>query len=82
MQIMLNACIHTIILKNSLAATKNTSEAQLFIPPHCIPPTSTRREQGDETESIEMEQFENETSSDSDHELHENSPRPKKMKCQ
>ena len=40
------------------------------------------KERGDETESIDMEQLEGECSSDSDHELYGNTPRPKKMKRQ
>ena len=66
----------------SLVETKKTSEEQLFIPSHCIPAISTRGERGDGTESIDMEQFEDESLSNSDYELHENTPRPKKMKRQ
>ena len=82
MRIMLNACIYTIIVYVSLVATKKTSEAQLLIPPHCIPAISTRGERGDETEPVDMEQFEDESLSDSDDDLYESTPRPKKMKRQ
>ena len=74
--------IYINIVYISLVATKKTSEAQLFIPAHCIPAIFTRGERGDETECSDMEQFEDESLSNSDHELHENTPRPKKMKRQ
>ena len=74
--------IYTIIAYISLVAAKNTSEARLFVPPHGMPATSTRGERDDETESFDMEQFEDESLSNSDHELHENTPRPEKMKRQ
>ena len=88
MRIILNACIHihvliyTIIVYISLAAKKKTSKARLFVPPHCTPAIVTRREQGAETEFIDMEKFSDESLYNTDHELHENTLRPKKLKRQ
>ena len=79
----LNACIHvimrTFVAPNSLAPIKKTSEVQSFIPPRCIL-AFKKRDKGDQTKSIDMEMFQYESSSNSDHELHETTSRPKKMK--
>ena len=65
---------------NSLAPLKNTHEAK--IPPHGIEAEFIGGEQGDHTKSISMEQFENKGSSDSDHDVNENTLKTKKMKHQ
>ena len=59
---------------------RNTHEAQISTAPDCIPAISTKGERGDESDYIDMEQFESECSSSSDDELQENTFRPKKVK--
>ena len=54
----------------------------MHIPPHWIQAIFTGGEQSDQTESINVEQVEIESSSQSDHDLHENISRPKKVKRQ
>ena len=54
----------------------------MHVPPHWIQARFTGGELSDQTESINMEQVEIETSFDSDRDLLENTSRPKKMKRQ
>ena len=84
---MLNMCIHVSVHCNHIcniflmspSSVENTHEAKL--PRDCIPAISTKRELDDESGSTDMDQFENECSSSSDHEIQENTSRPKKVKC-
>ena len=59
---------------------KSSHEVQTLTPPDCIPAISTKSDRGDECESTDMEQFESGCSSSSEHELQENTFRPKKVK--
>ena len=54
----------------------------MHVPPHWIQGRFTGGERSDQTESINMEQVEIETSSNRDHDLLENTSRPKKVKRQ
>lgn len=58
----------------------NSREAQILTPPDCIPALATKGQRGNEGEPIDMEQFEKECSSSSDHEIQENTSRQKKVK--
>ena len=83
---MFNVCIHVSAHCNHIcniflispSSVENTHEAKT--PPNCIPAISTKRERDDESESTDMEKFENECSFSTDHELQENTSRPKKAK--
>ena len=61
---------------------KHAPEVEVSQPPHCTTRSTAKRKRSDDTVFTNMEQttYKNESSTDSDYKIHENSGKIKKMK--